>query len=694
MATGYKTASRRSSRKPRKRVIHRKKRRDGFLHRGVQFVRELPRRIFRAIFSRPVAGFVASMGLTLMLFGMIALTYYATMLPDISGLAASKEQPGVEVFAEDGSVLARYGQITGEYIPYHKLPIHLVNAVLATEDRRFFSHFGVDPRGILRAAVVNVQSGRFVQGGSTITQQLAKNVFLTPERTLSRKIQELMMAFWLEQTFSKEEILAIYLNRVYMGGGSYGVDSASRYYFDKSVAELDLVECAMLAGLLKAPSRYNPTASSKLAIQRTTQVLLNMVAAEKLSEDEAERAITKLKNGKHYLKEQAYGSERYFADWVIDQLPDYIGHVNEDVVVTTTLDGAYQKKAQAAVEQHLDEKTREERRVSQVALLAMRPDGAVVSMIGGRNYNDSQYNRAIQAKRQPGSAFKLFVYLTAMEQGYTPDMLMVDEPVQVGKWRPGNYDGKHRGAITLREALAQSVNTIAVKLSQYSGISAISNTARRLGIQSDMPDMPSMALGAMEVSLKELVTAYAHLAYQGRAVRPYGIIEVRRKRDKEVLYARSDRDDFSNVIVVNEQNVAKMNAMLSAVVEQGTARNAAIGRPAAGKTGTTSNYKDAWFIGYTPQLVTGVWVGNDDATATKRVTGGSLPAQIWGAYMKEALAGAPTQGLPAAYVPEATDAPLPWQEPLRGGGDGYQLQPSFWDTLFGDEQVEYEYPNQ
>jgi penicillin-binding protein 1A len=670
------------------------------------------RRMWRILFSKAMLCVVGSLLFTTMILASIGLIYYARLLPDISGLAAAKEQPGLEILAEDGSHLARYGQISGEYIPYSQLPKALIDAVIATEDRRFFSHIGVDPMGILRAAVVNVTQGSLRQGGSTVTQQLAKNIFLTSERTFSRKIQELMMSFWLEQKFTKEEIIAIYLNRVYFGGGSYGVDAAARYYFDKSVAQLDLVECAMLAGLLKAPSRYNPTSNAELAIGRTEQVIRNMVDAEKITQADGETAIALLGSGTKQFKQEAHDNIRYFSDWVLEQLPEYIGEPTEDVIVHTTLEPKWQEAADAAIAQVMTDQVRKAQRAREVALLAMRPNGAVVSMIGGRDYNLSQYNRATHSKRQPGSAFKLFVYLAAMEQGYFPDMVMVDEPIQIGKWRPGNYKDEYRGAVSIKQALSLSLNTISVKLSQRVGIDAVRNVAKRLGIKSEMSSLPSLALGALEVSLQEMVTAYAHLANNGRAVKPYGIVEVRRKRDNAVLYARTDRDDFSDVTVIAPENVAKMNEMLSGVIGYGTGKGANIGRPAAGKTGTTSNYKDAWFLGYTPNLVAGVWVGNDDARPTAKVTGGSLPARIWQAYMKQSLVEIAAKALPMAYPAQAQAQPaLPWLQaapeqdaspqgtqpaapvPATPAAPSYQLKESFWDTLFDENKVEYDYPN-
>ncbi len=696
------------------------------------------RRLGRILLSKPFLGLVGSLVITGIIVIAVGLIYYAKMLPDISGLAASKEQPGIEVLASDGSLISRFGQISGNYIPYRKIPKHLIDAVLATEDRRFFDHYGVDPWGVLRAMVANARAGRFVQGGSTITQQLAKNIFLSTERTLTRKIQELMMSFWLEQKFTKKEILSIYLNRVYLGGGSYGVDSAARFYFDKPVEDINLVESAMLAGLLKAPSRYNPTANTKLARGRTEQVIRNMHHAELISEEETKAAIAGLYGTSDdeigdaadagagapqkamSFKTKIYDNKQYFADWVKEQLPNYIGELQEDVVVQTTLDTQWQAHAEQAVNTYLTEKVRTSRKAGNVALVAMRPNGEVVSMLGGRDYNHSQYNRATQAMRQPGSSFKLFVYLAALQAGYDPDMTFMDEPIKVGKWKPKNYTKRYRGLVTMRQAIAHSINTVAVSLSQLAGISKVQQLAKKMGIHSPMTNLPSLALGSLEVTLQEMVTAYAHLANNGRMVKPYGVKEIRRKRDGKVLYSRSDKDDYSDVIVIKKEDVAKMNVLLNGVMRNGTGKGARIGRSSAGKTGTTSNYKDAWFVGYTPHLVTGVWIGNDDATPTNKVTGGGLPARIWRSYMKASLKNVAARDLPTAYVSKVRTDMLPW---LREGafspsskqnpshvqkkrkGREVKMDETFWNTLFEEDDAsnsgganrqndtQYEYPS-
>ena len=691
--------------------------------------------VWHGFTSKWILALLGSLMLTGIIGIIMLLIMYARVLPDISGLAASKESPGMEVLAQDGSLITRYGQISGKYIAYKDIPPDLVKAVIATEDRRFFDHFGVDPLGVIRAMIVNFKTGRFVQGGSTVTQQLAKNLFLTTERTFERKIQELMMSFWLEEKFTKQEIMSIYLNRVYFGAGSYGIDSAARVYFDKDVHELTLVESAMLAGLLKAPSRYNPMASPARAKGRTRQVILNMQNAGFVTSQETENALQQLTSTEHLVEETTnkkevsdpvkqitfndttHSSKNYFSDWVQEEVERILGEVKEDVIVSTTLNTTYQNYADKAIADYLTEKVRTNSKVSEVALLAMRPNGAVVAMVGGRDYETSQYNRVTQAMRQPGSAFKMFVYLAALQKGHEPGDMFEDKAIRIGKWSPKNYNNKYRGSMNMQDAMAHSVNTIAVRLSRLAGMGNVIKVAKKLGVKSAMMNAPSLALGASEMTLQELVTAYAHLANNGRSVQPYGVSEIKRKRDNKVLYSRTDADNYSDVIAIKEENVAKMNTLLSAVLQKGTAKSARIGRDAAGKTGTTSNYKDAWFVGYTPHMVAGVWVGNDNATPMRRVTGGNIPARIWKSYMKASHKGVKKQSLPkvkvaapvifndgavtikdGVYVPPKSPS-APKASPNRSGKtkNGYELDKGFWNKLFDKapnaDAIKYEYPS-
>ena len=590
--------------------------------------------------------------------GVIALwvMWIFITLPDIDNLNKFTKAPSILVKAEDGTIIGSFGDIYGDYIHYNEFPRSLIDAVVATEDRNFFHHFGIDPLGLLRATFANIYAGHVVQGGSTITQQVAKNVFLTPERNLNRKVKEMLLALKLEHRFSKEDILSIYLNRVYLGAGSFGVDAAARRYFDKSARDLTLPESAIMAGLLKAPSRFAPTSNPTLSRQRAQQVILNMEDAGYLTEQQSQRARAELDRSMATRTKQTQSS-LYFADWIMDQLPDYIGNIDQDIVVITTIRPAWQALAEKAIGDIMD-KEGEPHLASQAALLSMTPDGAVRAMIGGRSYAKSQYNRATQSLRQPGSSFKIFVYLAGLEGGFTPDTTVEDKQITVpivgGTWQPKNYTNKYLGTITLKEAVTESVNTVAVQVAQSVGLDHVIAMARRLGVTNDLIEVPSIALGSTELTLLELTTAYGHLAAQGAIVNPYGIIEVDTASGQPLYERRSSGAGMA----LSSGIVGQMNEMLMSVVENGTGRAARIGRPIAGKTGTTSDYRDAWFMGYTPDLVTGVWVGNDDNSPMKKVTGGMLPAQIWHNYMIAALASTPPSPIPTGGIFRNI---LPWQ---------------------------------
>jgi penicillin-binding protein 1A len=590
------------------------------------------------------------------IFSVLFIWAYIS-LPSIDELNRFTRAPSVLLKSEDGKIIGSFGDIYGDYISYDDFPKSLIDAVVATEDRSFFSHFGIDVTGLLRATFANLRAGHVVQGGSTITQQVAKNVFLTPERSMSRKFREMMLALAIERKFSKKEIMSIYLNRVYLGAGNYGVDSAARRYFGKSARELRLSESAILAGMLKAPSRYAPTNNPELATKRAELVLLNMEDAGFLTKAQAQKAATELAStiGNRQRDSQ---SSFYFADWIMDQIPEYVGNIQEDLIVTTTFDPDMQLLGDKAIASVMNEQA-EKLKVSQAALLSMTPDGAVRALIGGRSYATSQYNRVTQALRQPGSSFKIFVYLAGLESGIGPDTIVDDEPMTIpivgGTWTPKNYTNKYLGPISLRDAVAESVNTVAVRVSQEAGLSHVIGVARRLGITSDMLEVPSIALGATEVSLLELTNAYAHLANGGMLVHPYGIIRIE-TTSGNIVY---ERQGSESAMVLKPYVVGEMNELLRGVITNGTGRAANIGRSAAGKTGTTSDYKDAWFIGYTPDLVTGVWVGNDNNMPMKKVTGGMLPAQIWHNFMQPALAS-----VPASDIPTDIPAPMPWQKDL------------------------------
>jgi penicillin-binding protein 1A len=440
----------------------------------------------------------------------VAVGWYAYDLPEVTSIAKTGRQPSITLIAADGSQIAAVGDVRGKTVGLDEVSPALRQALIAVEDRRFYEHLGVDPRGLARAMLANLRAGRIVQGGSTITQQLAKNLFLNPDRTVRRKVQELLLAFWLERKFTKDQILTLYLNRVYFGAGNYGVDAAARRYFGKPVQDLSLYESALLAGLLKAPSRYNPARNSGGADQRTQLVLSAMVDAGYISAAEAAAAL-KQKSRSRVL---AVGQARYFTDWVLNQVADYVGQTARDLVIVTTLDPRLQQIAETELVGLLDGPGRE-MGAGQAAFVALTPGGAVRAMVGGRDYGESQFNRAVQALRQPGSAFKAFTYLAAFEKGLDPDDRFVDSPVEVDGWTPRNYNDRYFGKVTLREAFARSLNSVAVKVLQEVGSAQVAATARRLGVTSKLEATPSIALGTSEVTLLELTGAYAVFANRG-----------------------------------------------------------------------------------------------------------------------------------------------------------------------------------
>lgn len=600
-----------------------------------------------------------------MLVAGLVVIYFTSTLPDIRSIDTIKKQQGITIETEDGRVIANYGDVYGRYLTYDQLPRTLIQAVVATEDRRFFVHHGVDFWGIARAMAINVVHGHVVQGGSTVTQQVAKNVFLTPERSVTRKIQEVLLAFWLEGRFSKKEIMAIYLNRVYLGGGTFGVDAAAHRYFNKSATDLNLYESALMAGLLKAPSRYSPAANIERSRERVHQVLLNMVDAGFLKESAVKPAL------ESYVKSPAKdtssgGDVRYFTDWVVDEIPNTVGQVDDDLIVTTTMSTTLQREASDAL-QNVISMQGQGKNVSQGALVAMTPDGAVKALVGGLDYAKSQYNRAAQAKRQPGSSFKLFVYLSALEAGYTPQTTVTDAPIamQVGNkaWTPDNNErNEYRGDIPLVEALRFSLNTVSVRLSQSVGIARVAQMAERLGLPN-IPAYPSIALGAVEATLLDMTGAYAHLPNRGNRVTPYGILRVRTVKGDE-LFKREEPPAES---LLSENVVNEMNYMLIDAATRGTGSKAALkGYQTAGKTGTSSDFKDAWFIGFTNQLVAGVWVGNDDNKPMKKIYGGTIPAMVWHEFMTHAMDGLPAKPIPSDAGSNSLGGLLPW---LFGGSN-------------------------
>ena len=557
-------------------------------------------------------------------FGFVA--WCALDLPDISGMGGGDRAGSVSVLAADGTFTAAYGDVYGEYVTLDGVAPVLVDAVLAIEDRRFFRHWGFDPLALARAALANWRAGRVVQGGSTITQQLAKLAFLTPARTLERKVQEMLLAFWLELRFEKTELLASYLNRAYFGAGAYGIATAARRYFGTTPARLDLAQSAMLAGLLRAPSRFAPNRHPDRARARADVVLRAMVASGRVGP--AAAAAARAQPARVTGGDGAAWGGRFFADWVVSQTGPARARA-EDVEIVATLVPALQLAAERAVRTGLADLPGVEG-----ALVAMGPDGAVLAMAGGRSYARSQFNRAVQAARQPGSAFKVFVYLAALEAGWRPDDRVRDAPVTVGGWSPRNYNGVYRGDITLREAFARSSNAVAVRLMQDVGRGRVIRLARRLGITAELADAPSLALGVSEVSLLDMTAALAAVANGGSPVLPYGSVAVR-TRAAGTLWERSPAPRRDGVAPAA---VAAMRSLLGSVVRHGTGRRARLdGAAAFGKTGTTQDHRDAWFVGFAGDVVCGVWIGRDDSGPMPDVVGGGPPAAIWQAFMQAAL---------------------------------------------------------
>jgi penicillin-binding protein 1A len=586
----------------------------------------------------PVLKWTATLSIwaTVLLAGAVA--WYAYDLPDVDKFLAASRRPTVTVLGADNSVLAAVGDLYGTPVRLRDLPPALPHAVIATEDRRFYGHFGIDPIGLARAVWVNLRAGAIVQGGSTITQQVAKNLFLTPERTVKRKAQEVLLALWLEHRFTKDQILTVYLHRVYLGAGTYGVEAASRKYFGRSARRVSTYQAAMLAGLLKAPARYNPSNNPDRAAKRTAQVLVNMVDAGYLTPAQA-AAARRDKARAVALKRHRDG--RHFVDWILDQVPSYVAPGNRDLTVHTTLNPRLQRLAEARVGTVLAQ-AGAKAGVSEAALVAIAPDGAVRAMVGGRDYRKSQFNRATQALRQPGSAFKPLVYLAGLEAGLTPESRLLDAPVTVDGWQPRNFVRRHVGEVTLRRALSESINTVAVRVAEQAGRKRVVEAARRLGITSTLKAKPSLALGTAEVRLVDLTAAYAAFANGGMGVWAYGIQAIRDGKGR-VLYRRAGSGPGR---VMTPAHVAAMNAMLADVIASGTGRAARLARPVAGKTGTSQNFRDAWFMGYSADLVTGVWMGNDDGRPMLKVTGGGLPAILWRDFMAAALKGTPVHPLP------------------------------------------------
>ncbi|MHA6720151.1 transglycosylase domain-containing protein [Sphingomonas sp. RS6] len=589
-------------------------------------------------------------GLAVLILLFIATIAWLAITAPLSKSLQPPAPPSITLLAADGTPIARRGAEIGAPVDVTKLPDHVAQAFMAIEDRRFYSHWGVDPRGIARAFFHNLTSDGGSQGGSTITQQLAKNAFLDSRRTFGRKGQEVLIAFWLEAWLTKDEILSRYLSNVYFGDNVYGLRAAAEHYFSTRPERLTLSQATLLAGLVKAPSRLAPTGNLSGARERQKLVIGAMVEAGFLTEAEAKRirpAVLRVSSS------DDLPNGTYFADWVLPQARDRAGGVATEQTVTTTLDSDLQRAAERVVKASGLGK-------AQVALVAMRPDGRVVAMVGGRNYAKSPFNRATQARRQTGSAFKLFVYLAALRSGMSPDTMVDDEPVTIGEWKPTNSDGRYAGRITLRQALAKSSNVVAARLIQQLGVGRVTQAARDLGISTPIGDDASIALGTSTGSLLELTAAYAAVANGSYPVRPRGLDEDESADDwlaRRLGGARS----------FDSQTLDDLRSMLATVVESGTGRAAALPIPAYGKTGTTQDNRDALFIGYAGDLVVGVWIGNDDNSPVPGAAGGGLPAHIWRDFMVRAL------NLTLPPEPEAIDESdngIELGDPLANAGIG------------------------
>ncbi|MCB2015439.1 MAG: PBP1A family penicillin-binding protein [Sphingobium sp.] len=575
-------------------------------------------------------------GLGLGAAGLIALVAAVVVamqsLPSFESLKSSTNGQMIRVHAADGTVIVSLGPSFGRWLGYDEIPRTMKSAIVAVEDKRYRYHPGVDPVGMARAAVFafnNRGTGRRMQGASTITQQLARNIFLNNSYSMGRKVREMILALALERKFSKDQILELYLNKVYFGGGAYGIDAASRRFFGHPGTKLSLSEAAIVAGLVKAPSYYSPTADSEAALARAKVVLDVMRSNGVISDSQREGAnLATVK----MTPEAPQNSVRYFTDWALPQLDLLIDEPNEPLEVYTTIDLKMQKAATASLRAAAPKGT-------QAAMVSMDRDGAVRAMVGGLDYVTSNYNRATTAVRQPGSAFKLFVYLSALEGGYTPETGIVDEPVDIEGWSPRNSNGRYAGEINIRTAFAYSVNTVAAKLGQDVGFGTIASMARRFGVTTPVNTRPSMVLGTSDVRLIDMTRAFASVARKGIAVVPYGITRVTTADGRE-LYKH--RDDTSRVLVA-PWVAAGITDLLQTAVNTGTGRAAQIGRPVAGKTGTTSSNKDGWFLGFSSGITTGVWMGKDNAKPVSGLSGGTAPARAFASYMKVAVAGRPVE---------------------------------------------------
>ncbi|HVY86647.1 MAG TPA: PBP1A family penicillin-binding protein [Caulobacterales bacterium] len=561
-------------------------------------------------------------------------------LPSTDDLWHARSGQSITFLDRNGQVILREGAQNAPPVDLASLPPYVPQAFIAVEDRRFYHHFGVDFGGLIRASATNLRAGHVVQGGSTLTQQLAKNLFLTNERSWRRKAQEAALAVWLETKFTKDEILALYLSRVYFGAGAYGIQAASERYFDRPARQLTLLQAAMLAGLVKAPSRLNPTRQDMDAARTRAEVVLQDMVEQGFISDAERRAA--LQDQLVVSAKNPAGVLSYYRDWIDPLLNQVIGTQRDAFIVDTTLDINDQRAAVDAVQSVLNEQG-QQMNASQASLIAMDDEGGVRSMVGGRDYEQSQFNRAVQARRQPGSSFKFFIYLAAMEQGLTPWSIREDAPISIDGWTPGNYEDEYHGQVPLVQAFAMSYNMVAIRVAHEIGQQHVIDVAQRLGVRSPLHNYNSLALGAQEVTLLEMTQAYAAMASEGYRVEAHGIARIRRAESDEVMWSwRPQQRDR----VIQDRELHLMDFMMSRVVQAGTGTHAQIpGREIGAKTGTGNDYRDAWFVGFVPGFAGGVWVGNDNFSEMRRVTGGSLPAEIWRRYMTVALRDVPVRPL-------------------------------------------------
>ncbi|GMN04135.1 transglycosylase domain-containing protein [Erythrobacter sp. MTPC3] len=562
------------------------------------------------------------------IFLAFAVGFAARSIPSFYQLKATQNAQTILVRARDGSEIVELGPSFGEWLDYDDIPDNMKNAMVAVEDRRYFSHFGIDPYRLGGAIIEGVTGDDRIGGTSTISQQLARNVFLNSNRTFDRKAREAVLAMALEWKFSKEQILELYLNKVYFGGGAYGVDSASRKFFSHPATDLTVAESAIIAGLVKAPSRYSPTADVDAAVARARTVLRLMREQGYITAQQASVDVDTVE-----LKQQAgQNSVRYFTDWALPQLDILLPETFAPIEVWTTLDVGMQRAATASIESNTPDG-------AQGALVSLDRDGAILALVGGTDYVESNFNRATSAMRQPGSSWKLFVYLAALEAGYTPDDRVVDTPVTIDNWSPRNSNGRNIGETNMRTAFAYSVNTVAAQLGNEVGFGTVASMARRFGITTPVSTFPSMVLGSSEVRLIDMTRAFATVSSKGVGVQPYGILKVT-AASGETLY---EREEPRRNTVVADYVVAGMTDLLQTAVQTGTGRAAQIGRPVAGKTGTTSSNKDGWFVGFSSGVTTGVWMGRDDAQPVPGLQGGRSPARAFAAYMRYAVKDRPVE---------------------------------------------------